>query len=309
MMEGVLEGFAVIFLVVAVGFVLGRLKVLGPDAQQVISRLVFSAGTPALLFVTLTEADLDDVISPSLAVTVICTTAIGLFYAAVARWWLRRRTGDMVIGALASSYVNAGNLGIPLTVFVLGDAAYVAPVMLYQVVFMAPVAYAVLDLDAKKVSGPVWKQLLVPLRNPITVGSGVGLLVSGLGIQLPDLIHQPIELVAGLAVPGALIAFGLSLSTGWRTSAPSPAVDLTLITVLKLVVHPVLTFVVGHFVFGLTGTVLFAVCLFAALPTAQNVLIAAIRYNRAVGVARQAALITTALSILPMVLIATVIPA
>lgn len=307
-MAGVLEGFAVIVLVVAVGFVLGRFNVLGTDAQQVISRLVFSAGTPALLFVTLTEADLNSVISPGLAVTALSTTAIALLYAGIARFALKRSTGETVIGALAASYVNAGNLGIPITVFVLGDAAYVAPVMLFQVVVMAPVAYAILDLDAQKASDPVWKRVVRPLHNPITIGSGLGMLVSGTGMTIPDLIYQPIELVAGMAVPGALIAFGLSLSSGWRMTSPPPRLDLTLISVLKLVIHPALTFVLAFFVFQLSGILLLAVTLFAALPTAQNVLIAAIRYNRGPGLARQAALITTASSILPMVLIVTLIP-
>ncbi len=307
-MAGVLEGFAVIAVVVAVGFLLGRMNVLGADAQQVISRLVFSAGTPALLFVTLAEAELDSVISPALAVTAVSTTLIALGYAAVARYVLKRKTGDTVIGALAASYVNAGNLGIPITVFVFGDAAYVAPVMLFQVVVMAPVAYAILDIDAHKASDPVWRRMVRPLHNPITVGSGLGMLVSGTGITVPDLIHQPIELVAGIAVPGALIAFGLSLSTGWRTTSPAPRADLALISVLKLVVHPALTFALAFFIFQLSGTLLLAVTLFAALPTAQNVLIAAIRYNRGPGLARQGALITTALSILPMVLIVALIP-
>ena len=52
----------------------------------------------------------------------------------------------MVIGALGSSYVNAGNLGIPLAVYVFGDASYVAPVMLYQLVVLAPISFVVLDM-------------------------------------------------------------------------------------------------------------------------------------------------------------------
>jgi len=44
----------------------------------------------------------------------------------------------VVIGALGSNYVN-GNLGIPLAVYVLGHAALVPPVMLYQLVVLAPI--------------------------------------------------------------------------------------------------------------------------------------------------------------------------
>lgn len=52
---------------------------------------------------------------------------------------------------------------------------------------------------------------------------------------------------------------------------------------------------------------LLAVTLFGVLPTAQNVLIPAIRYDRGWGIARQSALVTTALSILLMIAIVTLV--
>lgn len=305
-MGGVFQGFLVIAAVIGVGYALGKLEVLGRGAQEVLSRLVFFAGTPALLFITLISADLADVISPTLAVTAVSTTLIALIYAAIAHWALKRSTGDTVIGALASSYVNAGNLGIPITVFVFGNAALVAPVMLFQVIVIAPVAYAILDVNAN-ISESVGKRLLRPLRNPITISSLLGMAVAGTGITIPSMLLEPVELVAGVAVPGALIAFGLSLAAGLRTAQPVAVVDLGLVTFLKLVLHPVLAFLFGRFVFGMEDIPLLAVTLFAALPTAQNVLIAAIRYDRGRGIARQAALVTTALSILPMIAIVTLV--
>ncbi|MBG6183021.1 putative permease [Arthrobacter sp. CAN_A214] len=305
-MGGVLQGFLVIAWVIGVGYVLGKLEVLGRGAQEVLSRLVFFAGTPALLFVTLISADLADVVSPTLAVTAISTTLVALLYAAIAHWVLKRSTGDTVIGALASSYVNVGNLGIPITVFVFGNAALVAPVMLFQVVAIAPIAYAILDVNAN-ISESVGKRLLRPLRNPITISSFLGMGVSWAGITVPSMLLEPIELVAGVAVPSALIAFGLSLAAGLRTVQPVSAVDLALVTFLKLGVHPALAFLFGHFVFGMDGIPLLAVTLFGALPTAQNVLIAAIRYDCGRGIARQSALVTTALSILPMIAIVALV--
>ncbi|MBG6185385.1 putative permease [Arthrobacter sp. CAN_A214] len=63
-------------------------------------------------------------------------------------------------------------------------------------------------------------------------------------------------------------------------------------TFLKLGVRPAVAFLFGRFVFGMQDVPLLAVTFFGALPTAQNVLIAAIRYNRGRGIARQSALVT-----------------
>ena len=52
---------------------------------------------------------------------------------------------DIAIGGLCSSYVNAGNLGVPVAIYVLGDGAFVAPVLLFQLLILAPVAFVMLD--------------------------------------------------------------------------------------------------------------------------------------------------------------------
>ena len=56
----------------------------------------------------------------------------------------------MTIGTLASSYVNAGNLGLPLAVYLLDDAVAVVPTLLFQLLVLAPVAFAVLDARADR---------------------------------------------------------------------------------------------------------------------------------------------------------------
>ena len=48
-MAGVLNGFAVIVVLVALGWILARTGVLGHDARLVLNRLVFFVATPALL--------------------------------------------------------------------------------------------------------------------------------------------------------------------------------------------------------------------------------------------------------------------
>lgn len=62
--SGVVSGFAVIFVIIGIGFVLGRTGTLGPDGQIVLSRLVFFVATPALLFDVLATSDLAVIFSP-----------------------------------------------------------------------------------------------------------------------------------------------------------------------------------------------------------------------------------------------------
>lgn len=209
-MQGVLSGFAVIAIVIGVGYVLGRGGHLGINGREVLTKLAFHIASPALLFTTPARADLAVIFSSRLLVTAPSTAAAaGAFVAVgVGRHWGAGRT---TIGALCSSYVNSGNLGIPIAVYVLGDASLVAPVLLFQVVVLTPVALTILDLSGVGEKGPWWGRLRTTLRNPIAVGSVTGVLVSALGIRLPGPVMDPLTLIGNMSVPAVLLAFGISL--------------------------------------------------------------------------------------------------
>ena len=98
---------------------------------------------------------------------------------------------------------------------------------------------------------------------------------------------QPFELIGATSVPGALLAFGLSLY-GVRVleKGSSPRRDVALASTLKIVVQPVLAYLMAHFLLGIDGHQLFAIVVVSTLPTAQNVFIYASRYRRGMVLAR-----------------------
>jgi predicted permease len=141
----------------------------------------------------------------------------------------------------------------------------------------------------------------------LIIGSALGLLVAVTGIDLPAPVLAPFELVGAAAVPVVLLGFGMSLH-GSRPLAPgTERRDVVVAGILKLTVMPVAAWALGYFVFGLTGQLLFVVTVLAALPTAQNVFNYAQRYQRGVVLARDTVLITTALSIVVLVIVAALL--
>jgi hypothetical protein len=310
-MSGVIQGFTVIFIVVAVGYVLGRTEALGPGAVMVLSRLVFFVCTPALLFSSLAKADLADVFSTTLVVAGGSALVVGAIYFALARLLLRRAIPEAVIGALSASYVNSANLGIPIAIFVLDDASFVAPLLLFQIMVYSPLALTTLDLTALRDASGASRRIslrdtvVTPFTNPIVLGGSAGLVVSLIGVTLPAAVMEPFNMLGDASVPGALLVFGLSLTgVSVLQKGQSPRRDVALASVLKMVVQPVLVYLAARYAFHATGHELFALVVIAALPTAQNVLVYANRYQRGVVLARDSALVTTLLSIPAIMLIA-----
>ena len=79
---------------------------------------------------------------------------------------------------------------------------------------------------------------------------------------------------------------------------------MVLASTLKLLLHPALAFLFARFVLGLDGHLLYAVVVMAALPTAQNIYVAAVRYGRAEQLCRDTVLVTTVVAMLTMAVVA-----
>ncbi|WP_445279160.1 AEC family transporter [Streptomyces sp. DSM 118148] len=305
-MTGVLSGFAVIAVVIGVGYVLGWRGTLGDPGREVLTRLAFSVAGPALLFRTLAGADLSVLFSSRLLVTALSTAAVSAAFVAVGalRHW---GVGRTTIGALCAGYVNSGNLGIPIAAYVLGDASLVAPVLLFQVVLVTPVALTVLDLTGTGEKGTVWRRLLTPLRNPIAVGSLTGVVVSASGWRLPGPVMEPVAMIGDMSVPAALLVFGMSLR---GSAAPGRGLDrhpVLLSVALKSLGQPLVAWVLARGVFGLHGAPLLDVVVTSALPAAQNLFTYASRYQVAESLARESVLLSTVVSVPVLVGVATVL--
>jgi len=305
--QGVFTGFATIAVVIGVGVLLAHLRVVDLGAQQVLSRLAFFVASPALMVITLSRADVHSVLSANLIATSAGVLAAAGLYCALARWVWHRGLGDATIGALCASYVNAGNLGIPIASYVLGNAALVAPTLLLQLLVVQPLGLAFLDADARGRSGPAWQVLARPLRNPLTLGSLAGLVLSLTGWTLPAALANPLGLIGNMAVPSMLVAYGIALRLGPGLGRAGSVSELATTSAVKLVLQPLVAWFVAAHLIGVEGHALLAIVVTSALPTAQNIFVHATRYGRATVLARDTILITTVGAVPVILLVAALL--
>ena len=318
-MGDVVAGLAVFGVVIAVGWLLVRTRAVPADADGVLTRVCFFAATPALLVTTLSRADLTAVVSRTTAVAVAAELVAIVSAWCLHRLVLRRSTAEATIGALASGYVNAANLGIPVAVFVLGDAATIAPILLLQLLVLTPVTFTVLDAVTRRGNPSRLATLTVPLRNPLLWGVMAGTAANLGGLDLTAWCGgypaQGLEMLGRVAVPLMMLALGMSLAGAPRPlRSPEPDASvrgagrrsgLWLAVGWKLAVMPGLAVVVG-LATGLSGAQLLTPVVTATLPTAQNVFMYASRYGVGKDLARDAVLLTTA-GFVPVVLLAAAI--
>jgi predicted permease len=307
--QGVVTGFVTIGAVIGLGFLLAHIKFLGSGGQRLLIRVAFFVASPALMVTVLSRTDVSRLFSANLVASVASVAVASAVYILLARLVWHRSAGETVIGTFSSAYVNAGNLGLPIAAYVLGDAALIAPMLLTQLLVLQPLGLLVLDFTTRPLVGASRRRQVLSVfgrivRNPLTLGSLAGLLLSLLRIPLPAPIYEPLDLIGGMAVPAMLLAYGISLRLGPLPGSGEPAVQIAGIVALKLLLQPLVAFAVARFALQLDPHEVFAVTVIAALPTAQNVFTHAVRYRTGELLARDAIFCSTILSV-PVIVVLT----
>ena len=298
-----LIGFATILVVIAAGTGLAHAGVLDLRSQRTLAEIAFFVASPALMVVTISKVHLE----AAAANLVASSVSLGACFAAYVliarlRWGLA--TGPLLIGALTSSYVNAGNLGLAMGAYVVGDITVVVPTLLVQMLVVQPVALIVLDRVTGR-GGGVGPALRRLVTNPLTIAAVVGLVLALTGWRLPVAVDSPLQMLAGAAIPLMLMSYGAALRLSPPLGRAGHNGEVLVASVLKLAVMPVVAWLVGV-ALGLDDRVLLGVVITAALPTAQNIFLHATRYRVGEDVARETILVTT-LASLPVALLVAVV--
>ncbi|MDQ1054215.1 putative permease [Arthrobacter sp. SORGH_AS 212] len=105
-MLGVLAGFFVVWCIILVGWFVGRRKILGDNARQVLSSLTFFVASPALLFETLSKARLQEVFAAPLLVTAVAAIATAAIFFTIVKFWLKRSLPESLMSSMSASLAN-----------------------------------------------------------------------------------------------------------------------------------------------------------------------------------------------------------
>ena len=304
-MSLILKAVIPLFALILIGYVAGRRGLLGRNATDSLNSFVVWMALPALLFQAMAEITWEEIRQPGY----IAASAIAMAVVFGCSYFADRRKGkrlaDSSISALAAAYGNAGYMGIPLCILVLGETSLPAVIIVTLLTACILFAFSIVlvEFDLQKsasVLATLRKVGLAVARNPLVCAPLAGLLVSGLGWQLPASLAQFTSLLGAAASPCALVTIGLFLSQGSSTSDRS---TVWRIVVLKLIAHPVLAFVLVTWVFDMPPMWAAAAILLAALPVGTGPFMVAKLYEREAAITSEATLLSTVLSVITVTLL------
>jgi malonate transporter and related proteins len=291
-----------IFALVFVGWLARRIGVLGPHATTELNRFVVYLALPALLFDIVAHARWTDIWQPGFIATFGLSSLL-IFAATVAvRRRRPRHLADAAIDGLNAGYANVGFIGLPLAFVALGQAA-LAPAMIATIITVCVlfgIAIVLIEIglqtDTRRTQ-LAWKVGRSLLRNPLLVGPALGALIPLTGLSIPAPFETFLKLLGGAASPCALVALGLFLAAK-RDASERNAGSTAILVGLKLILQPVIAWVLASVVFGLSPLLTHAAVLLAALPTGTGPFMLAEFYRREADVTSNVILVSTVVSVL-----------
>ena len=302
-MAGIIEGLAAICAVVAIGWLLRIRHLVNREVIDGFALVVYWVATPALIFHTVSAAPLAGAIGKPLAIAAVSGCTVALVFSIMARVF-RMTPVERAVATMSSSVTNAAHIGIPVAAYVLGNTSAGAPVIIFQLCFLTPFSFVMIDLVASKRKLSIGLATKMVFTNPMVIAVVLAIAVNATQLPVPPLVSSLAELLGSAAPAMVLLAFGASLKDmrpkelNWKT--------VSLVAVCKEIMHPLLAFGAGTLL-GLGGHALLAVTVMAAMPSAQNCFVAATRAKAGQQVAQGSIMVTTALFVPAVVTIAVLL--
>ena len=289
------------FGLIFVGFVVALITRQPVEALGWMNTFILYVALPALFFQLVSKTPVERLTEWSFIFGSVLSTYVvfGLMFVGS----LAASGGQVAVStmrALAAAYGNTGYMGPGLALLAFGREAAVPVALIFcfenMIHFIvAPMLMAVSD---RKDAGSRMRVARGILRrialHPFIISTAAGVAAAALRLRPPEPVDRLLDYLSSAAAPCALFAMGVTLALRPLRRAP---VELAPIAVLKLIVHPVLCFLVLSAVGDFSEVWLFSAVLLAALPTATNVFVIAQQYGVWVERASASVLVTTVISV------------
>jgi len=284
-----------IFLILVLGVVLYRIRLINDNFIDVASKLVFNVTLPALLFISISKTDLTS--NTDLSLVIYAMAAVTITYIAlelIMSTWVSDKAERAVLvqGAFRS---NMGIIGLAYCVNAYGDEVFaVASIYLGGVTILFNIL-SVIGLSRGLGGNANIKSILKGIaKNPLIIAIMAAFASSLTGITLPMTLYKAGDYFAQMTLPLALLCAGASLSF---KSLRSGMLGAMMASVGKLIFIPfVLTY--GGYLLGYRGMELGVLFLMSSAPTASASYIMVRAMNGNSALAANIIVITTIVSLI-----------
>ncbi|MFM8745440.1 MAG: AEC family transporter [Aestuariivirga sp.] len=301
-MESILTTVLPVFGMIVLGYGFAKARIFDAAAGRGITLFVFNVAIPALLFKTV--ATMGPQQGAPWALWLAFFGGLAMTWVAAALVSRAVPSLDVSGGAAASMAAGFGNLallGTPLALAHFGQQVAIplgmilsihAPVLWFTAMLHRALFQGSGSFSLSRTAKDLFRNLAT---NAIVLGLLAGSLWRFAGLGLHPVAGSMLEMLADASVPTALFALGVSLA-GYSLKGSWSGM-FTLIA-LKMVLMPILVFLMVRYVVSIPPLWAQVAVLFAAMPTGANAFVFSQRNEEAVAAVSGAITLGTALAAL-----------
>lgn len=290
-----------LFLVIALGYLLLKIKILDVDFNQRLTTLLLSVTTPALIvssvLSTTIEKDLSEIIFVFIVAIVIFMVLpiLGLIIVKIMKAPLHQQG----LYIFMTMFSNIGFMGFPVMKSIFGNEAVFLTAIFNMLFNLLVFTVGILFMNYRSA-----EKISINLRqlfSPGVVSSLVALLIYLTGFQMPDIISSTITMIGDITTPIAMMLIGSTLAT-----IPLKEVFNELkvypYTILKQIIIPIIAYPILNF-FIKDALILGVSLIMISMPVGNIAVLFATEYHKDVALAAKTVFMTTLLSIITIPLI------
>ncbi len=259
-----------IFILIGLGYLAVKSGILPAPAAPGMGRFVLYFSLPALIFGTLSRMEFSEVIEPSYLLIYATASLLALLLGVTLH---RKLVGDTLsvsgVKGMGMAVSNSAFIGYPVLLQVFGEppAQAFAMSLMVENLMIIPLALIIIESGGREVETNHWKHYRAVfgrvLRNPLVLAITAGMLVSLLQLEMPAMIDKTLSMLAQSSAAVALFSIGGVLV---GTSIRGNLSAIPAVVAGKLLLHPLLVFLLLMLVPGMDPDLRLSMLLLASMP-------------------------------------------
>ena len=303
-MTVLIEKMALLVMLLALGYLCARLKLVGPEFNKGLSKLVINVFLAGMILSSVINKKLEmtggDVAFGLLMMTLSMLICVGIGW--LSPTLLRIKDGDKGMYRMLAAFMNNGFVGFPLVAAVYGENA-VFFASLSNIPFnllLYTVGVMLLQRGDKSTKFSIKSVINVPI-----VATLIAFVIFIFEIPMPKLVDDVADTLSAATVPLSMMCVGLSLgSVSLKEALLQPR--LYGISLVRLLICPLAVWLVLR-IFITNPVILGTIVLLSACPSAIICTILGIQYGRDGVESSEAIFISTMLSMITIPLLISVL--
>lgn len=277
-----------VFGIILLGFLACKYALMEQGDSAHLNKFVYFIAFPSLLFAVLAKAPVDQIFywdyigawSSGVFITFLLTAAISHFL------W-QGRLSETALRSLNTTCSNTGFIGVLLVIILYGEEAAVAAIIAtaFLVIVVISLTIFLIETDNDKPSQSqasgiaIVKKIIGSLfKNPLFIGATLGILAA-LFVDIPAPAIKMLHMLGLSAIPISLFALGLFFAGQSLAEIQQGMGRINILIILKLVIHPLITWLLIVNVFELNDQWAAMTIIMAGLPPAATCFVIAQRYH------------------------------